>query len=60
MSKIIFITGTNTGFGKITTTTLANAGHTVIAGMRDIKDKNAEVAKELAALPNIDVLLYNA
>jgi NAD(P)-dependent dehydrogenase (short-subunit alcohol dehydrogenase family) len=55
MSKIIFITGTSTGFGKLTTITLANAGHTVIAGMRNTKGKNADIAKELAALPNIDV-----
>lgn len=55
MSKVIFITGTSTGFGKLTTITLANAGHTVIAGMRDIKGKNADVAKELAAVPNVDV-----
>ncbi|MCF6404519.1 SDR family oxidoreductase [Chitinophaga filiformis] len=55
MSKIIFITGTSTGFGKLTTITLANAGYTVIAGMRDIKGKNAGVAKELAATPNVDV-----
>jgi NAD(P)-dependent dehydrogenase (short-subunit alcohol dehydrogenase family) len=56
MKKIIFITGTSTGFGKLTAITLAKAGHTVIAGMRDIKGKNEAVAKELAALPNIDVV----
>jgi NAD(P)-dependent dehydrogenase (short-subunit alcohol dehydrogenase family) len=56
MSKTIFITGTSTGFGKLTTITLANAGHTVIAGMRDINSKNRAVAKELSQLPNVEVV----
>jgi len=56
MSKTIFITGTSTGFGKLTAITLSNAGHTVIAGMRGTNGKNEAVAKELAALPNIEVV----
>jgi NAD(P)-dependent dehydrogenase (short-subunit alcohol dehydrogenase family) len=56
MSKTIFITGTSTGFGKLTTIALANAGHTVIAGMRGINGKNETVAKELSALPNVEVV----
>ncbi|WP_394678516.1 SDR family oxidoreductase [uncultured Sphingobacterium sp.] len=56
MDKIVFITGTSTGFGKLTATTLANAGYTVIAGMRGISGKNEAVAKELATLPNIEVV----
>ena len=56
MSKTIFITGTSTGFGKLTAITLANAGHTVIAGMRDTDGRNKAVALELAALPNIEVM----
>ncbi|MDB5088329.1 MAG: short-chain dehydrogenase/reductase [Mucilaginibacter sp.] len=55
MSKIIFITGTSTGFGKLMAITLANAGHKVIAGMRGTNGKNEAVAKELAALPDITV-----
>ncbi len=39
MSKTIFATGTSTGFGKLTAITLANAGHTVIAGMRETKGR---------------------
>ena len=56
MSKTIFITGTSTGFGKLTTITLANAGHTVIAGMRNVNGKNAAAAKELSLLPNVEVV----
>ncbi|MRG47658.1 SDR family NAD(P)-dependent oxidoreductase [Chitinophaga sp. SYP-B3965] len=55
MSKTILITGTSTGFGKLMAITLSKAGHTVIAGMRGINGKNAAVAKELAALPNVTV-----
>jgi NAD(P)-dependent dehydrogenase (short-subunit alcohol dehydrogenase family) len=56
MEKIIFITGTSTGFGKLTTITLSKAGYTVIAGMRDIAGKNAGPAQELSALPHVDVV----
>lgn len=56
MSKTIFITGTSTGFGKLTAITLANAGHSVIAGMRNTNDKNADAAKELGAVENIEVI----
>lgn len=55
MSKTIFITGTSTGFGKLTAVTLANAGHSVIAGMRNTATSNAAVAAELNAIPNIEV-----
>ena len=56
MGKIIFITGTSSGFGRLMAITLAGEGHTVIAGMRGVNGKNAAVAKELAALANTDVL----
>jgi NAD(P)-dependent dehydrogenase (short-subunit alcohol dehydrogenase family) len=56
MSKKIFITGTSTGFGKLTAITLSKAGHTVIAGMRGTSGKNEAVAAELNALPNINVV----
>ncbi|MFC3157754.1 hypothetical protein ACFOEQ_03985 [Chryseobacterium arachidis] len=39
MNKIVFITGTSTGFGKLMTITLSKAGHTVIAGMRGTSGK---------------------
>jgi NAD(P)-dependent dehydrogenase (short-subunit alcohol dehydrogenase family) len=56
MANIVLITGTSTGFGKLMTTTLAAAGHTVVAGMRSTTTKNATVAQELAALPNVEVV----
>ena len=56
MKQTIFITGTSTGFGKLMTETLSREGHTVIAGMRGIQGKNADVASALAALPNVDVV----
>lgn len=59
MSKTIFITGTSTGFGKLTTITLANAGHTVIAGMRNVAGRNQAAAQELSAIPNVEVVEIN-
>jgi NAD(P)-dependent dehydrogenase (short-subunit alcohol dehydrogenase family) len=56
MNKTIFITGTSTGFGKLTAITLAKAGYTVIAGMRGVSDKNKVIAEELATLPNLEVV----
>ncbi|UBM59579.1 SDR family oxidoreductase [Marinilongibacter aquaticus] len=56
MQKIIFITGTSSGFGKLTAITLSKAGHIVIAGMRGTKEKNKAVAEELSNLPNIETV----
>lgn len=55
MSKVVLITGTNSGFGWLTAKTLAAAGHKVYATMRDTNGKNAAKAAELGALPNITV-----
>ena len=41
MSKTIVITGASSGFGAMTARALADAGHTVYAGMRDTTGRNA-------------------
>jgi NAD(P)-dependent dehydrogenase (short-subunit alcohol dehydrogenase family) len=56
MSEIILITGTSTGFGKLTAKTLAKAGYNVIAGMRGVNGKNAAVAAEMAKIANVTVV----
>ncbi|MDN5288837.1 MAG: short-chain dehydrogenase/reductase [Mucilaginibacter sp.] len=56
MKQIILVTGTSTGFGKLITQTLSKEGHTVIAAMRGVNDKNQAAAQELAALPGVDVV----
>ena len=56
MKKVVFITGTSSGFGKLTAITLAKSGYTVLAGMRGTRGKNEAVAQELAAMTNVDVI----
>jgi NAD(P)-dependent dehydrogenase (short-subunit alcohol dehydrogenase family) len=50
MSKIVLVTGSSSGFGRLTAEALARAGHTVYASMRDIAGRNAENAAELTGL----------
>ncbi len=49
MPKNVFITGANGGFGRLTTSSLLEAGHTVVATMRNIETRNLAVATELRA-----------
>lgn len=49
MGKIILISGASSGFGRLTAESLAKAGHTVYASMRETTRSNApEVAKVAA------------
>ncbi|MCT4588021.1 MAG: SDR family oxidoreductase [Carboxylicivirga sp.] len=54
--KVVLITGTNSGFGYLTTKSCAAKGYTVYATIRDINGRNAEKAKELSAVDNINVV----
>lgn len=48
--SVVIVTGTSSGFGRLTAQTLARRGHRVYAGMREIGGRNATAAAELTAL----------
>src|SRR5256714_7789873 len=50
MEQIILVTGSTSGFGRLTVETLARQGYRVFAGMRAAAGKNAPAAEELRAL----------
>jgi NAD(P)-dependent dehydrogenase (short-subunit alcohol dehydrogenase family) len=50
MTQTILVTGSTSGFGRLTVETLARQGYRVFAGMRAVAGKNAPVAEELRAL----------
>jgi NAD(P)-dependent dehydrogenase (short-subunit alcohol dehydrogenase family) len=58
MSKTIVITGASSGFGALSARALADAGHTVYAGMRETAGRNAPAvtaAKQYAAENDVDL-----
>lgn len=56
MKKNIVITGTSTGFGALMVRTFSDAGHTVIATMRNTNSKNKDAAEALALLNDVEVV----
>lgn len=46
MKKIIVVSGASSGFGALSARALADAGHTVYGGMRDVAGKNAPAAQD--------------
>jgi len=51
MKQVIVITGASSGFGALAARRLADAGHTVYAGMRDTTGRNSaqvEAVKQFA------------
>ncbi len=55
-SKIVLVTGSSSGFGRLITETLARQGHTVFAGIRDTGGRNADQIAALQALADRDGL----
>jgi NAD(P)-dependent dehydrogenase (short-subunit alcohol dehydrogenase family) len=54
--KVILVTGSSSGFGRLTVETLARQGHNVYATMRDVHDRNAKASVELMNLAKVENL----
>jgi len=50
MARTILVTGSSSGFGRLTVETLARQGYVVFTGMRAVAGRNAPAAGELRAL----------
>ena len=57
--KVVLITGTSSGFGRLTAQTLARQGHSVFATMRDVDGRNADARNNLLALAERESLDIN-
>ncbi|SDS97044.1 SDR family NAD(P)-dependent oxidoreductase [Actinoplanes derwentensis] len=47
--SVVLVTGASTGFGRSTVESLAERGHQVFAGFRDVQGRNEKAAQELTA-----------
>src|SRR5260221_10346789 len=56
MAQTILVTGSTSGFGRLTVETLARQGYIVFAGMRAAAGKNAPAAEALRALAQREAL----
>src|SRR5437762_13108207 len=56
MEQTILVTGSTSGFGRLTVETLARQGYRVFAGMRAAAVKNAPAAEALRALAQREAL----
>ncbi len=54
--KVVLITGSSTGFGRLTAKTLARRGYCVFASMRGVDGKNSGAAAELLELAKAEKL----
>jgi NAD(P)-dependent dehydrogenase (short-subunit alcohol dehydrogenase family) len=58
-ARVVIVTGSSSGFGRLTAQTLARQGYTVYATMRAVEDKNAAAAAALHELAaREDLALY--
>ena len=57
--KVILVTGSSNGIGRLTVATLARQGHTVYASMRDANGRNAAARTELQQLAKDENLDLN-
>ena len=60
MAQTILVTGSSSGFGRLTVETLARQGYAVFAGMRAVAGKNAPAAEELRALAQREQLALHS
>src|SRR6267154_3138273 len=60
MAQTILVTGSTSGFGRLTVETLARQGYLVFAGMRAVAGKNAPAAEELRALAQREQLALHS
>ncbi|PKB69451.1 MAG: short-chain dehydrogenase/reductase [SAR202 cluster bacterium Io17-Chloro-G5] len=57
--KVILVTGSSSGFGRLTIETLAWQGHQVYASMRDINGRNAVASDQIRELAERENLAIN-